>query len=305
MRTLKATLTIVVLVIAAGLLMVGPTALLYLSGCGGVAGSKDAPAAFAYTDNTAAQGKALTTNAAAASQAALDAQAALKGNKTASDSIHDAQTKLAATQPDVPGAKSNLVDADKALKAQITDLNKLLTFANNTISTDNTVILNLSGQADLNAQLQAEGKANGAKMEGLETANAKYALQDQDIFGKMRRWWEELKWFLLISIPILIILGVLGVRYGADKITAPVLSSIGGFLGWALTLIQAAGYYIGTFILSIFPFVGHLFDEVANDARTAIDKLEGKSTTTPGPTPTPPATPAVTVAPGTPVVVKA
>lgn len=279
-------LTIAVLMIAgAALAIVAPTGVLYFAGCGEPAGAKYAKRAFSYHDDTPQQKEAVTTQQEATVATTQGIELAMIQNADAAKAIGEAKRQLLIEPPQVTPAKNAIDAGAKTLVEQRSTLQKALDLANGVIASQQKTIAALGDQVGINEQLRSEGVANGTQIASLTTINEKFEKQDQDVFGKARRAWHnfqrDILIFLVVGVPLLIVLGVLGVRYGADKITRPAADGIGMVGGWIVGGIRWFGYYAGTFILAIVPFVGHIFDEVANDARSAIQKLEGKKTATP------------------------
>lgn len=136
-----------------------------------------------------------------------------------------------------------------------------------------------SASADLGSQIEANGKLVADN----DALKKKYeALQDDWLGPAFWRLVNRITLTTIIIVGTLIIaVGVLGVMYGADKVTKPIAGIFGTILGWAQYLF----YQAGTFILSAVPVVGHWLDEWAYAAKNKKAESTGsKASVSPAPT---------------------
>lgn len=199
-------------------------------------------------------------------------------------------------------AEANVKAADGKLADQVNTLTQAKATADGVIKSQQETIKTLGDQVKENAALKADGIAKGEQLAKDAEALKKWEDQDKDIFGTARRWWHAFKWICLFAIPVLLLLGYLGTRYGADKLIQPVADGVGAAEG---AVVNAGKWVMGKAaagILSVFGPIGHMIDEHA----AGVKALAKQAAAAPAPAaPTPAQTPAITVSAAAPLPVSA
>lgn len=157
-------------------------------------------------------------------------------------------------------AQNKVQLADGRLTSQLLDLQAAKSLQDGVVKSQQDTIKILAGQTADNAVLRADDLAKAGQIVQLQgnvdKLQAKLTKEEGDFFGRARHWWHAFKWFCVFSIPVILLLGYLGVRYGADKISAPIAGGIGGIIGAGISGIRVGAYWLGTIVMHAFPVVG-------------------------------------------------
>lgn len=186
----------------------------------------------------------------------------------------------AATRPaPIVSAEKNVKAADGKLADQVNTLTAAKATADGVIKSQQETIKTLGDQVKENAELKADGLAKAQTIAEDQAALKKWEDQDKDFFGTARRWWKAFKLICIIAIPVLLLLGYLGTRYGADSLIKPVADGVGAAEG---ALVNAGRWTIGKAsagILSLFGPIGHMIDEHAANVKALAQKAAATSST--------------------------